>query len=362
MFEMKCTQPAIRGGGIDVTSLNFNSSLHTEIRDRLSIEPSPQTRGFFEMPISRVLFYLPPPTRNPVLQQRRTAVYGKRTTDNDAPPDAASQSSTSRTRKRRRRDVPRSLLEEMPAEVVQLIFEYSTNVDLPLTSTLMARKLRKSAYLQRQLTDRLLDPVLGFEDATQTAPHAVLTDATRLLNSRFMTFGFFQAWLQSRSAFTSVASGGDQSSAEPTWSTKWSALCPSPGLLPPDKLLRSPFSADKVGFLKVFADQMNNIVERDPAYGEIAYEGLMHAIQEQQLDVVTILLSLGLRPSTELLRVAVTEAGCDEDLVRLLAGHVEPEDSVDLLDPVLWAWAEKARANGNAKGDWLIAFLRELQR
>jgi hypothetical protein len=121
--------------------------------------------------------------------------------------------------------------------------------------------------------------------------------------------------------------------------------------------VRPPFSSEKVDFLSIFAEHVDDIPNRDAAHGELAYEGLMSAVQQKQLDVVRLFLIMGLSRSTELLRVAVAEAGCDEHLVRLLADSPD----VDLLDPLLWAWAEKARTNGDEKGDWLIGFLREAQ-
>lgn len=313
--------------------------------------------------------------RDPVLKQRRTAVYGKRQIARETLSDTASQFSTLRTRKRRRRDVPRSPLEDLPAEVVQLIFEYSANVELPLISTALARKLRQSPYLQRQLSDRLLDPVLGFEDSPGAATADALAHATRLLNSRFMTFDFFRSWLRARSGIPSITGNDPTDHAAPSPPMLWSALRPSLGLLPPGKLLRPPFTSDKVNFLKVFASHVDDIANQDAAYGELAHEGLMAAVQLRRSDLVLIFFQMGLRSSTELLRVAVTEAGCDEHLVRLLAGdpgteamaQVSPprdirQADVDLLDPTLWAWAEKARTHGNDKGDWLVAFLRETQR
>ncbi|KAK4507306.1 hypothetical protein PRZ48_001041 [Zasmidium cellare] len=311
--------------------------------------------------------------RNPELQKRRTP-------QEKTSSATSSATSPSRPRKRRRRDAGESALERLPAEVTQMIFEYSSNIDLPLTSRALASTLSKSQHLQHQLATEILLPVLG----NTTAARAELSRATRLLNSRFMTWPFFVAWLRSHVAAHSQPSGDSGESPDDLGHAirLWSSLGPSPGLLPPKKLLDpvNGFTQESCNLLAVLAHGVRDLPRKDAAYGELAYEGLIKAIKEANKDVVSLMLGMGVVASTETLKAAVTEGGCNEDIVRMLLyqpGHNDPtnmsssrsetqgngeEGTIDLLDPEVWAWAEEAQKQGSQKGEWLVAELRNAQQ
>lgn len=311
--------------------------------------------------------------RDPKLQQRRrnTTTYGRHSalTTNL---EETSPSSTLRLRKRRRRIASVSPLEALPPEVLQTIFAYSSNVMLPLTSAHLASKLCNSMHLRRQLSDSLLGPVLERGPAYTRAPDRDLASATRLLNSRFMDFGFFKSWLFSRSrvelAFTDSSSALSENM---DWKALWSACHPSPGLLPPRKLLSTPFTDDKIEFLSVLAQHIKDITNLNAAYGELAVEGLTVAVQQGNIEMVSLLLRMGAPATTDLLRAAVIDAACDEHLVQLLLHPAQARDDttrsnaiaddIDLLDSMVWSWAEQARKAKNPKGEWLMGLLRESQ-
>lgn len=290
--------------------------------------------------------------------------------------------STARPRERKRRDTGNeSPLEQLPAEVIQLIFEYSANIDLPLTSRSLASTLSKSKHLQQQLTSEILELVLGHGTA---ATKIELGRATRLLNSRFVTWRFFTTWLRSHVATRS------QYDCDPTERSHhvdhltrlWASLQPANGLLPPKKLLcpSTGFTQETTNFLAILAHGIEDLANMDPAYGELAYEGLVMAIREHNIEVVSLMLKMGVAVVTETLRIAVAECGCNEDIVRMLlrcpghiaethmslshpdSQHADDEGAVDLLDPEIWAWADKAQEQGNQKGLWLIAELRSAQQ
>lgn len=306
--------------------------------------------------------------RDPKLQQRRpdTIKYGRRT----GVPDSTEESPVphSRPRKRRRRIVPESPLEALPPEVLQSIFIYSANVMLPLTSAQLASKLCNSSHLRHQLSDRLLEPVI--RSATR-ASESDLAAANRLLNSRFMDFAFFKTWLLSRSRYGHqyTVSHSSSESSDLDWKALWAACQPSPRLLPPQKLFSPPFSDDKTAYLSVLALNIDDITSVSSPYGELAYEGLVAAVRAGRVELARVILGMGVLPTTELLRAAVMDADCPEHLVhKILRPHdlAVParrvgNNNIDLLDPMLWSWAEQARTNGNPKGDWLIGVLRDFQ-
>lgn len=313
--------------------------------------------------------------RKPELQKRLTPLE-----DTTSATDQAT--SPMLPRKRMRTDIRDTPLERLPAEVLQLIFEYSANIELPLTSRALASKLSKSQHLQHQLATEVLQPVLG--NNTATAAKTDLCRATRLLNSRFVTWRFFTLWLRSHVEAPPQPDGdaGDGPDELANAIRSWASLGPSPSLLPPKKLLDpvNGFTQETCNLLAVLAYGVQYLPQQDPAYGEVAYEGLLKAIKETREDAVALLLELGVVPSTETLRVAVTEGGCKEAIVLMLlhqpgrneqafisSSHFETHGdgdagAVDLLDPEIWAWAEEAQKQGSERGEWLVAELRNAQQ
>ncbi|KXT03879.1 hypothetical protein AC578_8918 [Pseudocercospora eumusae] len=275
---------------------------------------------------------------------------------------AVSRASSSRPRKRRRDTEPDSPLEALPAEILQEIFDYAANVDLAIVSRQLALKLSKSRHLQIELTSRLLTPVL---DSHGNASGRDLAAATRLLNSRFMTWDFFKTWLQGYSANValSIARADDDSH----WQSIWAALNPASELLPPNKLFLRPFTDAKLAFLRTLAQNITDLHGLNAAYAEHAQEGLMQAVTDGNAQFVSVILGMGARTNTELLRVAVADSGCHREIVENLVRHVNVGNAsggamLDVLDPVLWQWAERAQEQGNYNGEWLVALLQKEQR
>ncbi|KAI5369348.1 hypothetical protein Slin15195_G002250 [Septoria linicola] len=289
--------------------------------------------------------------RNVSLQKRQAPVENHSTVD--APPS-----------KQRRTRPPQdeSPLEQLPAEILQEIFEYAGNVDLPVVSRQLAAKLSKSRHLQSELAGRLLEPILDTQHGSRPSAKE-LRVATRLLNSRFVTWQFFTTWLLRR--HDNLVEGESHD-----WPKLWAALRPSHALLPPRKLLLPPFTPEKVAFLSTLAQNINDVAALDSSYSEDVYEGLIAAIRAGHADVVALLLGMGVSSDTELLRIAVVDADCNKDVVEMLVNAAMTSRSsngrstgaLDLLDPAIWSWAEHARERGNDRGAWLVSYLQALQR
>ncbi|KAF7197159.1 hypothetical protein HII31_01584 [Pseudocercospora fuligena] len=290
--------------------------------------------------------------RNPELQTRPAPVSTSA---------AVSRASSSRPRKRRRDTELDSPLEALPAEILQEIFDYAANVDLAIVSRQLALKLSKSRHLQTELTSRLLAPVLG---SPGTVSGQDLAAATRLLDSRFMTWDFFKTWLKSYSVDVSPTALAD---GDARWQRTWAALHPPSELLPPKKLFWRPFTEAKLAFLRTLAQNITDLHALNAAYGEHAQEGLMEAVTDGSAEFVSLFLHMGARTNTELLRVAVADSGCHREIVENLVRHVNVGDApggavVDILDPILWQWADRAQEHGNPNGKWLVALLQKEQR
>ncbi|KAK5129175.1 hypothetical protein LTR08_003772 [Meristemomyces frigidus] len=285
------------------------------------------------------------------------------------------------TRKRKQVQRPLSRLEELPTEILQDIFFYSTNLNLALASPGLQMQLSgQHVYLEH--TSRILQPVLGHHGSTVLGPYQLdhlglckrsgcefstasdveLLAATRLFDCKFMTFSFFQLWLNEKPLSWDQGML-TQRGPEHFYSDLWAGLRPSAGLLPPRKVLTGPWTPDQVCFLRVFVDSLHckDITVLSPVLGEVATEGLLQAVAEESEGAVPLLLALGqgMRPDTELVRKAVIDHGCNKAIVTELVSCARQRSSpVDLLDPALWSWAEKARASGDEKGEWLVELLR----
>ncbi|KAK5115046.1 hypothetical protein LTR62_001743 [Meristemomyces frigidus] len=259
-------------------------------------------------------------------------------------------------RKRRRRHICLSTLEQLPTEILQDIFDYSANIELAFTSRTLWAQLR-SQHVYMRLTTRILSRVLGYEDK-ERASSTDLAAATRLLGCKFMTWKLFRSWLEEQRP--GVYRNTDQ------FLTAWSDLRPSMDLVPPIKLLRGPWTSERLSFLRIFSRAIENLLELSPPHYEVALSGFAEAVTEGSPNAVGMLLSMGLAPTTEMVRHAVIDSGCDKDIVIAILSHRNCEGhvgdvsttNVDLLDPALWSWAEKVRRDGNEKGEWLTRLLR----
>ncbi|KAK3687041.1 hypothetical protein LTR37_019203 [Vermiconidia calcicola] len=299
-------------------------------------------------------------------KQRKAVRNSSRTPTEQSSASHATSSSTRSSSRRRRKQHDRALsrLEQLPTEVLNTIFELSANVDLPLASPQIALQLG-SRHLYHQLTTKVLHSVL--RSSVLRSSDIMSTDlsaATRLMNSKFFTWSFFQSW--SLEEFRRLELQGVWEEKENRHTNcAWCMLQPHDDLLPPRKLLRSPFTADKVEFLAFLLSSRLEPYQLDPFYTELAKEGLHQAVSQGAGDHLSLFWELGLQPDIELLRQAVIDSGCDKSTVRKLvtraAGLPEPND-VDFLDPALWSWAEKARTAGDERGPWLMELLRDSAR
>lgn len=248
-----------------------------------------------------------------------------------------------------RRKLRLSKLEELPTEILQTIFAFSENLNLPLASISLQQQLQ-SRHIYISFTSRILAPLMS-----NSPPKAFeLAAARRVLNSKYMTWSLWKAWLDEHSLSLSLRA--DPASALYYQEVAGKLLHHLP--IPPRKLLRGPWTDEKVKFLSTLVFKCDRIAESSIDI-ELAREGLEHAVAEGSLEAVQALLFLGLRPDTELLRQAVLDYGCNREVVETLI--TTSESDIDLLDETIWSWADKARRMGNIDGDWLKNQLSDAQ-
>ncbi|KAK1076545.1 hypothetical protein LTR33_008852 [Friedmanniomyces endolithicus] len=272
-------------------------------------------------------------------------------------PQASVQLSEASSRKRKRRHPELSEFEQLPVEILQDIFVHCANIDLPLVSSALMSKL-SSRHMYMRLTKCAVQPVLGFEYKEMPSA-AQLAAATRLFGCRFMTWDFFRAWLDEDVPFTRPRKTDDY------WNA-WTSLKPSKFFLPPAKLLHGHWTTEKVNLLSIFLPEPPTpSPPLSSVFLELAHAGAAQAIAERAHVALRLLLEMGVHPTTEMLRLAVIDHGCDRRLVEMLFDSVYPEEivavNIDPLDPALWAWAEKAYERGCAQdGELVLDALKSL--
>jgi len=270
-----------------------------------------------------------------------------------------------------------SALEQLPTELIQAIFVQSGNLDLPATSWNLAAQL-SGRQLRWELMCDALSPVI-FQREPDSASLTELASASRMLNSRFLTWKVLQEWLDKECVSKELEIEEQSPMSEQSWQSRyadiWIALQPSPRFQLPSKAVQGPWSSDRVSFLKVFSLYPDGCsTPLDGIVAEIAREGIARAVEEQSMEVIKLLRNLGVKPDQELLRQAVLDYGCEKNtvlyllqwcLVELMRWNVvplnaDPRPEVDFLDPLLWAWTDKAKAVREQKGEWLTNVLRRL--
>nr|POE79335.1 hypothetical protein CFP56_07400 [Quercus suber] len=266
------------------------------------------------------------------------------------------------TRKRKRSGNELGKIERLPTEIIQSIFEHSGNLSLPSASPALSSQL-SDHHVYEVLTNRIMTPVLGACSTStdqRDMSSADVAAASRLFSCKFMTWPFFRDWLQlvSKRLLHEEIPVCKTSSLD-CLKTTWNKLGPPPALLPPRKLLHGPWSDERVSFLIVLALDRPSLFANSPILGETACEGLVEAVAESHAYAVETLLRLGVMPTTELLRQAVMNTGCDREIVLQIIKASHEASKVDFLDPTLWSWANRAQVNGNDNGAWLMALLKQ---
>lgn len=141
----------------------------------------------------------------------------------------------------------------------------------------------------------------------------------------------------------------------------------------PVKLLRGPWTEDRISFLYALGIGGANFDRESKLVREIVKQGLMEAIREDNYPAIWMIErvsfnfnlnldcahpSLMLMPDIEHLRLAVIECGCRKDI----AGCLLSMENRITTDPALVSWAEKKKEQGDEKGQWLLDTLERLPK
>ncbi|KAG9699882.1 hypothetical protein KCU95_g1210, partial [Aureobasidium melanogenum] len=292
-----------------------------------------------------------------------------------------------KNKKKTKRDPTLSKFEQLPTELVQVIFQCCNNISLPLSSYVFARDLSyRNTYL-RFAIDTLSRDSASEDRAADAAA------VSRMLQCKWMTWDLFKDTVQeihrrrsppSRSSSPSDSdtdeSGNDQDEA-PTLPVPNFSHPHNQPRLPylnlfslvqlPQSLLHEPWTTPKLEFLKYLIWSGCSIDWTSSSRGETAIAGLSTAISAHSYTAVALLCSpaINVVPDTTTLKIAVMDHNCNPSVVfyLLAAGlraHItsrasgEAAPDINFRDPSLWHWVERVDKAGNEKGRWLKDALR----
>ncbi|KAB2570837.1 hypothetical protein DBV05_g10501 [Lasiodiplodia theobromae] len=287
-------------------------------------------------------------------------------------------------KKKRRSSYMRKLspLERLPAEVLQQIFLNSMNMNLPVASIELLHKLN-SDHIKLEFSFRML---YWPDDEERTENMDLPNMQGKLLSLRFFDWDFYKKyaakacerfgawpWLQEQDPHATLEELLLRREADYDVLDRFNLGCEHAEEIPPflrlhektplpAKLLKGPWYYGKHMMLRFFFIQNLGIDHDNSTTSETLIEGLMGIAKEKESDYIEIakwLICIAIASEVQLpqklLRRAVIDGGCDEDLVEsMLTWSLHSE--IEYFDPMLWNWAE--RAPEKQKGRWLMNQLR----
>ena len=266
--------------------------------------------------------------------------------------------------------------EQLPTEILHVIFQYSNNICLPMSSIVFSRLLSAEHIYVRFACELL------------RSQQCATTALSRMLQCRWMSWRIFQKAVRECFAKAERQAAGEQSDDEddppqdpphiqppnfndPVNEERLPYLNLRAPVQLPEKVLRGPWSSEKSSFLYYLIWHHVGIDWSLSSRGEVATQGLQAAIEQRDRRAVASLVNpvVGVIPSALAIKSAVMEHGCDQTIVfhllqAALRAHVaarlegQPLTDFSFRDPSLWSWAARVKAAGNVKGDWLTQSLR----
>lgn len=269
-----------------------------------------------------------------------------------------------------------SPIERLPAEILQEIFPL-THMDpnLPKASLTISRKL-SDRYVLSRFCDKAFQQSVSSNTAVNYRERQERWRLQRqAFDLRWMTWDFFSWYLQRWKRRIATHPG------EHLNRTQWPAMvgcrwlrckinsynheipqiiCPLP-----NKLLRGPFTEEKLSFLGCLLNISNASVDwASRASVRLSTLAKREAILERNLEAVHLLSRtrrLAKAPNLELVKFAVIQGGCDRSIVLELMIAAREWGHRRWGDVELDAWVAREAAKGNPKARWLRLKLDDLR-
>jgi hypothetical protein len=315
----------------------------------------------------------------------------------------SSTAAPSSSKKRRKRQL--SPLEQLPAEILQPIFLSSVNINLPLSSPELARRL-SSPHIYEQFTLRAFCPPPHQGRSPDWPKDLSFLYRTRIVQCRFFTWDFLvkilerarKIWESAQSPkrveeVQRIAAIGAKRNppdlisafllAFPDWSwgepypvinrkyrdadgyehNKMETILDFAHFHAPEKLLHGPWKAEKVRMLD-FLSLMQRHSNSQRYYANTNFPQLVKAAiretaKEKQVAPLKILLDRCIyRCPDDLFKSAVLSYGCDPGVVELFLQkkfwpYILDRDNAEEVTPEVAAWAITESSHGNENAKWL---------
>jgi hypothetical protein len=266
-----------------------------------------------------------------------------------------------------------SAIECLPVELLQPIFFLSDcNIALIQASNHLGARLSHD-YVYNETCSRYLAGPMDGHRIAQTAVQ------TYIFATKWMTWTFFKSWILRHYAPIGCLCGAAEK--EKCFDSQWppdfenaTNMVFSRSHLPhlaffkarlPKKLLRGPWTTDKVQFLQFLLWTTSMTVDWDDAETrETAIKGRLQAMRERNLDAVVLFnhnRRLGKGADLSILRFAVIHCDCDRSIVydTLVTGKLWNRITFEDNFAELGEWCQQRILVGDPKGQWLKTKLME---
>ncbi|KAF2465839.1 uncharacterized protein BDR25DRAFT_306359 [Lindgomyces ingoldianus] len=281
-------------------------------------------------------------------------------------------------------------LQSLPQELLEIIFLYSMNISLPRASPSLGRLLSSKSICMEYCMRSFFHTV----DHKANIRHRRITSdpvgQSDLLSCRFFTWPFFYTYVEKahdalikqrgRAWAKTGVTVPDATYFDRLWPSRFTQITYlgfAEGFHIPEKLLHGPWStpsdqdsdSEKAKLLYVLVSLNGEIDWSASLAGETAKDGMKDAIREgneHAVAALAVLLGIAQEITTELLRYAVVDCGCNFDVIRHLLFNSQilyAETSRDILnfhDPALWQWAD-SQGGEFGKGVMLKSLLKRAE-
>lgn len=271
-------------------------------------------------------------------------------------------------------------LETLPPEILQDVF-FLTDMDpnMPRASSILAHYLSDRFILCRYTEKVFQEPTSKSSRRWELVQLRLVQSRKQqtLFSLRWMSWEFFSwylSWkgqrhlgLQHRAEENCNTLAADTSSGQgwieegqerPPWMPQ--ILCPMP-----TKLLKGPFTKDKLDFLRCLLLISSASVDwADFESVRLSTLAKRQAILDRNLDAVHLfsrVRRLAKAPTLDMVKFAVLEGGCERSIVLELMTAARAWGHRRWEDMELDAWVAQERAKGNLKAKWLGLKLMELR-
>jgi hypothetical protein len=139
----------------------------------------------------------------------------------------------------------------------------------------------------------------------------------------------------------------------------------------PEKILHGPWDDNAIRFLRLMILSWCTLDWLGTSTGEVAIQGAFDAIRNGENEILTYFFhtsTVNVPPTTEMLRTAIVDAGCEMGTVyQILSGSSDIGADLnyrplDVMDNDIWHWIDDAKRKGDGRAERLTKMLLEKEK